>query len=147
MEMSNFSEIHTKAWCSPSFYTHPGGYKLCLEVYGNGCGASKGVHLSAFIRLMKGEYDGSLKWPFSLNLSIMLLNQINNCNHVSHSIYFSMASEEASGRVLEGNRAKRCRGIYSFLPLADLAEDGRKKVQFLKNDSLFFKVDRPINSS
>ena len=141
-EMSNFSEIDSKIWCSPPFYTHPGEYKLCMEVYGNGHGASKGVHLSLFIRLMKGECDDILKWPLSLNFSIVLLNQMENCNHVSYSIYFSIASEEASGRVLEGDKARSARGRGNFLPLADLVGDGRTNMQFLKNGCLFFKVDR-----
>ena len=142
IEMSNFFEIHGKVWFSPPFYTHPGGYKLCMEVYGNGHGASQGVHLSLFIRLMKGECDECLKWPLSLKIIIMLLNQIDDSDHVSHTVDYNDASEKVNSRVIKGNMARSGRGRGNFLPLTDLAEDQTKKVQYLKNDCLFFKVDR-----
>ena len=37
---------------SPHFYTHPNGYKICLEVLANGYGVSKDIHLSVFMCLM-----------------------------------------------------------------------------------------------
>ena len=113
-----------------------------MEIYRLGYGDSKGVYLSAFVRLMKGENDKNLKWPFLFNMNIILLNQIDDCDHVSHTVNYSSASERVNGRVMQDNRAKSGRGRGNFLPLTDLAEDQTKKVQFLKNDCLFFKVDR-----
>ena len=31
---------------SDGFYTHPGGYKVCLKVCANGTGKGKGIHVS-----------------------------------------------------------------------------------------------------
>ena len=51
-------------WISPPFYSHAGGYKMCILVYANGQGSRKGTHLSLFLALMRGEYDDQLQWPF-----------------------------------------------------------------------------------
>ena len=51
-------------WYSPSFYTHPRGYRMCLRVYADGNDDGKGTHVSVFVRLMRGEHDNYLKWPF-----------------------------------------------------------------------------------
>ena len=42
-------EQHKKSndkWCSPPFYTHLGGYRMCLRVDANGDGSEKGTHVS-----------------------------------------------------------------------------------------------------
>ena len=36
-------------WNSPPFYTHPHGYKLCIEVDANGCSEGEGTHISIII--------------------------------------------------------------------------------------------------
>ena len=54
---------------STSFYTAPFGYKLKLSVKPNGDGSGKNTHLSVFVILMKGEYDGMLLWPFNRPVS------------------------------------------------------------------------------
>ena len=51
-------------WISPPFYTHYGGYKMCLSVYPNGLMDAKGNHMSVFFHMMCGEFDDHLAWPF-----------------------------------------------------------------------------------
>ena len=46
---------------SPSFYTHPDGYRMCIRVDPNGDGDGKGTHVSVFTYLMKGPFDDHLK--------------------------------------------------------------------------------------
>jgi len=53
-----------KPWYSPPFYTHPGGYKMCLKVHANGSSSGKGTHVSFFIYFMHGRNDDNLSWPF-----------------------------------------------------------------------------------
>ena len=48
-------------WKSPPFYTHPRGYKMCLQVVANGKGDVEGTHLSVFVALMRGEHDKHLE--------------------------------------------------------------------------------------
>ena len=59
-------------WYSPPFYSHIGGYKMCLNVNPNGCGRGEGTHVSVFVCLMRGEFDDDLKWPFRGDVTIQL---------------------------------------------------------------------------
>ena len=59
MVMTNFEE-HKKAgynWFSPPFYSHIGGYKMCLRVNAKGFGRGEATHVSVFCNLHQGEYD------------------------------------------------------------------------------------------
>ena len=58
------------SWMSPPFYSHVGGYKMCIVVYANGYGSGKGTHLSLFVAIMGGEYDDQLQWPFRGKVTI-----------------------------------------------------------------------------
>ena len=51
-------------WISPPFYTHYGGYKMCLMVHPNGYQEVRGTHVSIYIHVMSGEFDDHLQWPF-----------------------------------------------------------------------------------
>ena len=140
VKMSDFSQKRSKDWFSPPFFTHPGGYQMCLEVWGSGCGSGKGTHLSVYMCLMKGENDNHLKWPLSLAIHITLLNQSSDSNHVSEQINFANAKENARNQVVQGVMAKSGRGRTRFVPLSSFVEDPTQDVQFLKNDSLYFRV-------
>ena len=59
-------------WYSPPFYTHLGGYRMCLRVNANGVGTGKGTHVSVYVYLMRGEFDDLLKWPFRGDVTIQL---------------------------------------------------------------------------
>ena len=75
--MTDF-EKHKKAgdtWFSPPFYSHIGGYKMCLKVNANGLGDGETTHVAVGIHLMQGDYDDQLKWPFHGDIPILLLNQ------------------------------------------------------------------------
>ena len=51
-------------WISPPFYTHYGGYKMCLMVHPNGYKEVRGTHVSIYFHMMSGEFDDHLQWPF-----------------------------------------------------------------------------------
>ena len=140
VEMNAFAQKRSELWCSSPFFTHPGGYQMCLEVWGNGYGPGKGTHLSVYVRLMKGENDDHLKWPLSVTMQIFLLNQASDSDHVPIQVTYHDATEKASGRVTQGTRAVNCRGRDRLVYLPSLVEDPTQDVQFLKNDSLYFRV-------
>ncbi|CAM2104210.1 unnamed protein product [Caretta caretta] len=60
---------------SPPFYTHRYGYKLQVSVFPNGNGSGEGSHLSVYIRVLPGQYDNLLEWPFSYRVTFSLLDQ------------------------------------------------------------------------
>lgn len=57
---------------SPEFYSHEGGYKMCLCVYPNGDGNNQA--LSLYFVLVKGPYDAFLRWPFYCRVVLTMMN-------------------------------------------------------------------------
>ena len=65
-------KLNDDIWYSPPFYSHVGGYKMCMRVDANGPEDEKGTHVSVLVCLMRGECDDDLKWPFSGTFTIEL---------------------------------------------------------------------------
>ena len=57
-----------------------------LRVNPNGYSAN--AHLSAFIALEYGENDEELTWPFRGEVTVELLNQLNDIRHHSYTCHF-----------------------------------------------------------
>ena len=144
LTMTNFEQhkIDSDNWYSPPFYTHPQGYKMCLNVYGNGCGdgKGKGTHVSVFAHLMRGEFDDHLKWPFQGCVTVAMLNQLEDNNHATCTIPFTKTVEaKYVGRVTDGERASGW-GYHTFIAHADLNYTPAKNCQYLKYDCLRFRI-------
>lgn len=60
---------------SPCFRTHRYGYKLQLSAFPNGNGSGMGTHLSLYVRVMPGDYDSLLEWPFTHDITFTILDQ------------------------------------------------------------------------
>lgn len=60
---------------SSPFYTSQFGYKLQASVFLNGNGAGEGTHISVYIKILPGEYDALLRWPFAHTVSFTLFDQ------------------------------------------------------------------------
>jgi TNF receptor-associated factor 4 len=137
LTMTNF-EQHKKdgdTWHSPPFYTHPKGYKMCFEadVAGHGDGAN--THVSVFFKLMKGEYDDQLKWPFQGTFTIQLLSQNGEERHCERVLsYDSDDPDECTSRAVDGEVTKTGLGFHKFIPHSDL------KPIYLQNDCLKFRI-------
>ena len=127
-------------WYSAPFYSHFGGYKMCLRVFANGIGACEGTHVSVYTHLMKGENDDNLKWPFRGTIKVTLLNQLQPDNHHLSSItYDENTSEVYNARVKE--RRSGGWGSYKFIPHTELSHNTEKNIVYLKYDCLYFSVD------
>ena len=73
---------NSEMWMSRPFFTHAGGYKMCVRVTAKGTGNGESTHVSVHVYLMKGEYDHLLTWPFRGSIIIRLVNQIGDeCHH------------------------------------------------------------------
>ncbi|XP_017348734.1 TNF receptor-associated factor 4b [Ictalurus punctatus] len=74
---------------SPAFYSHRYGYRLQVSIFPNGNGSGEGTHLSVYIRVLPGEYDGLLEWPFPHRVTFSLLDQsdpaLSKPQHVTES--------------------------------------------------------------
>lgn len=76
--MAKFEEARGKdgvELISSPFYTSQFGYKLQASVFLNGNGAGEGTHISVYIKILPGEYDALLKWPFAHTVSFTLFDQ------------------------------------------------------------------------
>ncbi len=140
--MTNYKQHkrNSDEWYSDGFYTHPHGYKMCLEVdaNGSGYGLAKGTHVSCYIYLMRGEFDNHLKWPFRGAVTITLLNQREDKNHHTHTVPFTDQTKYAA-RVTSGERAGGC-GIPQFIPHSQLGYNQATNCQYLVNSCLYFRV-------
>ena len=139
-------------WYSEPFYTHLSRYKMCLKVDANACvkkvdanacGKKVGTHISIYCHLMQGKFDDHLRWPFSGNITVQLLNQVEDKMHSTHTISYSSAG---SSRVTTGERATDGYGDPKFLlPHSELGHDAAKNRQFLKDDCLRFRITEVTN--
>ena len=68
------SERQTSIY-SPPFLTSSSGYRVCIRLYLNGDGSARGTHLSIFLVIFRGPYDGILQWPFRNRVSFCLFDQ------------------------------------------------------------------------
>jgi predicted nucleic acid-binding Zn-ribbon protein len=135
-------------WFSPGFYTSPGGYKMCLCVYANGNGMEKGTHVSCYIWLKSGEYDDILDWPFHGEVTIELLNQLENKNHHKDVVYFNEETSQAcKSRVIRGERAEDGWGRPQFISQSQLDFKHPLNRQYLKDDTLYFRVNVKVTSN
>ena len=131
--MTDFEEYRrdNDKWYSPPFYTHPNSYKMCLSVVPNGIGRGKGTHLPVYVYLMKGEFDGQLEWPFKGDITIKLVNQEEDKDHIVATVNFNgNTPKECCQRVITEERSDNGWGISRFLPNADL------RPKYLKNDCI-----------
>ncbi len=119
-----------KKWYSEPFYTHPHGYKVCLVVQAAGTGESSTGYVSVGIRLMRGEFDDNLDWPFHGNFDIQLLDSKGS----SHTRVLDYP-DRLGGRVTTGEMADDGGIITQFVSHNDLKS-------YLQDNSLQFRVSR-----
>ena len=142
-KMSQFSKLKAKndIWYSPGFYTHTCGYKMRLSVYanGNGEGAGKGTHVSVYLHLMKGENDNALTWPITYKCTITLLNQLKDEGHHTDIINSPGDTSIIVRRVYWGEMGVGW-GPIRFIAHTELNLQEEEQCQYLKDDSLYFRV-------
>ena len=148
--LSNYSQKCQagEQWFSPAFYSHTGGYKMCLRIDGSGDGDGKGTHTSVFLCLSMGENDSRLAWPFYGKVTVELLNQLEDCNHYTKIISYSEETPHSCGeRVMEGERSRTGFGFSTFVSHQRLELDEEASIQYLKDDCLYMRVSRVVVST
>ena len=129
-------------WYSPPFYTGPGGYKMCIEVYSNGFDDGAGSHVSVYVHLMRGEYDSRLVWPFKGDITIQLVN-CNTDDHLEEIVFFDddAVAGGVADRVTSGDIATEARGIPEFISHTDV-ESSSSTSRYIDNNSLTFRITK-----
>ena len=128
-EFSDYQK--TKASNSQMFYSSPNGYNMQVKVFANG----DDTHVSVYINILEGKHDAKLKWPFVGNVTIEILNHLNDNNH-----FIRIIPIKQKYNLLVGSG----RGYSDFIPHSKLAHDPVKSTQYLKDDTLYFRVSVDI---
>ena len=123
-----------ETWFSDPVYSHFGGYKMCLNVDANGY-IVEGTHVSVFIGLLRGDNDDNLKWPFKGTIKVSLLNQLEDGQHHTEQLW----SPESTCSRVTGTPSYR--GNINFQSHDGLDYNDKDNTQYLKDDTLFFRVD------
>lgn len=115
----------------PPFYTSSNGYHMFFRVYPNGIGPGKGTHISVNVRIIRGDCDSELKWPFTGTITIELLNQIEDRDHFIEQMIL-----DANGNAHVGDDW----GLLTYVLQSELSYDSSIETQYLKDDSMYFRV-------
>ena len=78
VSLQNFHHYQSNdlAYVSESFYSHPGGYKMCMCVRPNGSASFKGTHMGVYVAILRCEFDDKLRWPlFDGSVTIHIYNR------------------------------------------------------------------------
>ncbi|XP_078604269.1 TNF receptor-associated factor 2-like isoform X2 [Branchiostoma floridae x Branchiostoma japonicum] len=123
----------TASFYSPCFFTSRTGYKMCARIYLNGDGMGKGTHVSLFFVVMRGHYDGLLRWPFRQKVTFMLLDQ-NNREHVIDAFRPDPTSSSFQRPTSDMNIASGC---PLFVPLSQLDSSSHA---YVRDDTMFIRI-------
>ncbi|XP_067125094.1 TNF receptor-associated factor 4-like [Centruroides vittatus] len=122
--------------CSIPFYSSQHGYKLMATVFLNGNGAGEGTHLSIYIKLLPGDYDSLLPWPFSHTVSFTLYDQSSTpdkaCNIVE-----SFVPDPTWKNFQRPSREPDALG-FGFPRF--VSQETLRKRNYIRDDTLFIKV-------
>ena len=120
---------------SPAFYTSTDGYHMCVRIDSGGVGYGKGTHISVFFHILKGQYNKNLKWPLTGTATCEILNQLEDQNHVLYKLTYN---EKYKGYTAIG--VKYAWGTHTLIEHSKLLHDPVKNTQYLKDDTLYFRV-------
>lgn len=138
LTMTNYQSLKTKTdiWYSPRMLTHPQGYTIIITVRPNGYMDTKDKSVGVWLRLVKGNQDSYLKWPAKVTITLQLLNQHRDHDHVTITEKFELR------RVVDPKVNHVCISAFSetFISPGALEYNGRTKTQYLKDDCLKFRV-------
>ena len=137
--MAGFDRLKMQStkWHSHPSYTGMGGYKMCLGVDANGNGAGEGTHVSVYTYFMRGQFDSCLEWPFCGSVTIQLVNQLEDKEHHTRNIRYTVST--SASRVTIGERSGG-RGTQTFLLHSALGLSVANNCQYLKDNCLVFRI-------
>ena len=122
-------------WYSLLMSTHMGGYSFRILVFPNGH-PHEGLdtYVSVLFKAEVGNYDEELKWPVTITVTLQLLNQHADKDHVTEEYTFPPYDK----KLCVANTVIPFK--YKFIPHNELDWDENKGTQYLKNNCLQFQV-------
>ena len=84
-------------WLSPPFYTHCGGYKMCLSMSPSTVAGKRDdtVSFQMNVHFMTGEFDDHLQWPFP-GAIITLMATCRHSSFCNKSIHLELDGEDTT---------------------------------------------------
>ena len=146
VKMSGFDK-HRRSnarWYSDSFFSHKGGYKMCLQIKASGLGSTvRDVYVSVLLHLMKGPHDDELPWPITKTFYIKLLNQVSNTNHWVRYACFDTALNNLICTRVTGDYEMSYfgRGCFDYIPIKKISKI-KPTCQYVKDDSIIFVIEQ-----
>ena len=122
-------------YCSPPFTTDPLRYKLCLLVHSNGHRDGKNNHLSIYAYIMKGQHDDSVQWPFTGEITIELINWVEDKRHYKKTLTINVDANFT--RVTTGEYGSHV-GFAQFISHSSL--NPSTNTQYLYQDCIRVRV-------
>ena len=137
---TNFGEALRKAKSgkearvdSPPFYAC--GYKCKLRLNPNGFNTGEHTHLSIYLRIMKGENDAFLTWPFQKKVQVTLIDQQENANDRKDIVMSFSAHNDPECFGKPVNDENTGYGRHQFVSHENLL-----KRRYVVDDAVFFQV-------
>ena len=132
--LENFGKLRqdrASLGCSSApLYTHLHGYKFQVRTWVKGQGTYTGTHFSVQFEPHPGDFDDKLKWPAKFSVTLELLNQYKDRDHISVSKTFEYS---------EPNRLVPWQ-YFMHVCYDSLEWDPRRQTQYLKDDKLCFRI-------
>jgi len=134
--LKSMREKPNTLYYTPGFYTSAAGYKVCGRINMS----ANNHNLSLFIHMMRGDFDDTLRWPFTGHITLSLVHPTNPaltiCLKMKSSAEFEAfrrCSYENSNEVPALN--PRAFGYAEFVTINEILENG-----FIKNDTIVIKI-------
>ena len=112
---------------------------MCLQVHPNGYDDGLGTHVSIFTCLMRGPFDGGLKWPFRDDVTIELVDQIGENHDEGVFHYNNNTCLSRANRVTDRERSEAW-GINKFLPHTSVGYNTTANTQYLRANCLQIRI-------
>ena len=146
----HFFEYYYKnnyCWISSAFYTHYGGYRLCLDVEGRGSDQWEQEYLCVIVHLCAGDCDDELSFPFYGEITVQLVDHGPQQRHVEEVFRFHENTPKAIGdrvTALTDVRNKKLPAT-KFIHFDELRDT--RKYKYLVSNTLTFRVTNVVVSS
>lgn len=122
---------------SPPFFTSQYGYKLQASLFPNGNGTGEDTHISVYIKILPGEYDALLKWPFEHSISFTLFDQTSSCPEKTCNIVESFIPDPSWKNFQRPSKEPDSLG-FGFPKF--VSHEMLKKRNFLKDNTIFIRI-------
>jgi TNF receptor-associated factor 4 len=141
-QVTGFPVFFSVKYPSPSsrvFFTHPHGYKMNVLVFPEGVKEGRGTHVSIYVLLMQGPFDDHLKWPFRGNITLQILNQVRDSDHVEKTIVYDDDTPDViAGRATDSE--PQGRGIVEFLPHSLCGYNSSRRTEYMRDNVIIVRI-------